>query len=71
MKEYKVMVKSIKDGKWYRAHVGPHIRAPFKSEEGAVLYAEAFIAHERKKEYPSYSEYKIMTREVTPWEDLA
>lgn len=70
MKEYKVMVKGIKTGEWIRAHNGMHRSGTFKSKDAAILYADAFMVAEQKKRYPAYSEYKIMTREVTPWEDI-
>ena len=64
MKEYKVMVKAIKTGEWVRAG------NTLKSEYQAAAYGKLFIEHEQKKKYPNYSEYKIMTRDVSKWEEI-
>lgn len=69
MKEYKVMVKSIKTGQWFRATTYCRT-AKFKNESEAVVYAKAYMDREMKKDFPNYSEYKIMAREVGPWEDI-
>lgn len=69
MTEYKVMVKSVKDGKWYRANKYYH-RGIFKTQHDAEHYAKALIRHEQEKKYPNFSEYKIMTREVSEWTDI-
>ena len=69
MTEYKVMVKSIKDGKWYRNSCYPN--GLLKTQYDAEHYAKAFIKHEQEQKYPRYSEYKIMTREVSEWTDIS
>ena len=68
MKEYKVMVKSIKTGEWVRASAYCHA-GKFKNESDAVLYAKEYLRREQQKAYPNYNEYKIMAREVSPWEN--
>ena len=68
MKEYKIMLKSIRTGEWVRAAALYH-RGVFMTKERAVQYAKDYISREQKKEYPNYSDYKIMEREVGEWRD--
>ena len=64
MKEYKVMAKSVKTGEWFR------VSTNFSLKSKAVNFGKLFMTNERKRDIARYSDYKIMAREVTPWEDI-
>lgn len=69
MKEYKVMVK-LDDGKWYRA-TGYAMRQdkPFTSLKDAEDYMKEYKEHYKNDAHHYDAVFKIMSREVTEWED--
>lgn len=66
-KEYRIMVRSRKDGKWYHATIG--VKKIYTNEAEALAAAEKYIARDAAREFPNWTDYKIMTRSVTEWED--
>ena len=67
MKQYRVMVKSIKSGEWYWATMG--IKRTYSSYADAIRGAETYMERDRSRDYQSFTEYKIMVREVGEWTD--
>ena len=66
MKEYKVMLLSIKDGKWYnRRHAGIYTK-----KDDAIIIAETCMDADSTREYPNFSAYKIMERTVSEWKEV-
>lgn len=65
MKEYKIMLLSIKDGKWYnRRHAGVY------TKKDAIVIAEMCMEVDSAREYPNFSAYKIMERTVSKWKEV-
>lgn len=68
MKEYKVMLKSIRTGEWTRP-ASIFSSGIFKDKSKAIACAKRFLQEDQAHELQHYCDYKIMAREVTPWED--
>jgi hypothetical protein len=69
MKEYKVLIKL--NGVWQRAYPRRH---PYNTLKDADRFMQYLIAQNRNVDldkYPEYrnAEYKIISREVSEWED--
>lgn len=68
MKEYKIMFKSIKLGDWIRPF-NLCRKGIFKDESEAIEYAKDYLRRDQEREYPAYSDYKILCREVSEWKE--
>ena len=69
MKEYKVMVK--RGDKWFRASMVGHYnqKKPFTSLKEAETFMKEYEEHFKNDGFHDDAVYKIMSREVTEWED--
>lgn len=66
-KEYKIMVKSKRDGGWYRVTHG--VKNVYKDKGEALKAAERYMKNDREREWSNWTECKLLERTVTEWED--